>query len=57
MGVDDVDNLVAAYHFIRNKPGPTPKNAVPEHILVTPDYELDLSVYKQLMGGVACQRK
>lgn len=57
MGVHDVDSLIAAYHFISNKPEPILKNPVPEHIQVAPDYELDLSVYKQLMGGVACQKR
>ncbi len=57
MGVHDVDSLIAAYHFISNKPEPILKNPVPEHIQVAPDYELDLSVYNQLMGGVACQKR
>lgn len=54
---DDADSLIAAYHFLLNRPGPTPKNRAPDHIQSTPEYELDLSVYKQLMGGMVCQEK
>lgn len=54
---DDADSLIAAYHFLLNRPGPIPKNKLPDHIQPTPEYELDLSVYKQLMGGMVCQGK
>ncbi len=48
---DDVDSLIAAYAFVRNKPGAVPKNPVPAHLPDTPAYTIDFSLYANLMGG------
>lgn len=54
----DVDSLIAAYAFVRNKPGSTLKNPVPEHLPCTPEYTVDFSLYGQLMGGdMRCQNQ
>lgn len=47
----DVASLMAAYAFVRNKPGAVPKNPVPAHLPPTPEYTIDLNQYAKLMGG------
>ena len=52
----DPDSFIAAYSFALNRPGPIPKNQVPDYLPELRDYDLDFSAYGELMGGAACRK-
>ncbi len=47
--VKDADDLIAAFDFLINRPCPLPKNAVPEALPETPEYELSFDAYALLL--------
>jgi len=52
----DPDSFIADYSFALNRPGPFPKNKVPDHLPVLRDYDLDFAAYGELMGGAPCRK-
>lgn len=51
------DDLICGFDYLMNKPGPLPKNSVPEGLPQTPEFRIDLDVYAQLVEGQLCNRK
>lgn len=53
----DVDDLISGFDYLMNKPGPIPKNDVPEGLPESPEYRIDLGAYARLLGGDRCNKK